>query len=159
TLWQSQHACAACCAQCAVAIDGDLDVGRLQAALQRIVDRHQILRTAFRSAPGAGMPIQVVGRGGLEWREIDVRAAGAAGEATAIDRQMEEDGRTAFDLIQGPLLRTHLLCFGPSRHVLMLCLPPLCTDSRTLANLVTEMRWGYEGALGGEVLQYAEYSD
>ena len=46
--------------QCAVRIDGGLDVERLEAAIEEVVRRQEILRTTFRSLPGMTIPLQVI---------------------------------------------------------------------------------------------------
>ena len=45
-------------AQCAVALSGPLDRQRLRAALADTVERHPILRTAFRHLPGISAPLR-----------------------------------------------------------------------------------------------------
>src|SRR5215212_3139402 len=53
---------------CAVALEGVLDEGLLAQALQRVIDRHEILRTEFRSLPGMHFPVQVIGEPGpAQW--------------------------------------------------------------------------------------------
>ena len=70
-LWLLQQESPAFCAQCAILIDGPLDHDRLQQALQRIISRHEILRTTFHRRPGIKIPIQVVSESILpSWREV-----------------------------------------------------------------------------------------
>src|SRR3712207_8491337 len=38
--------------QCAILIEGSLNEAALREALRRVIDRHEILRTAFHSRPG-----------------------------------------------------------------------------------------------------------
>ena len=59
-LWSIQRELGTTFARCSVAIDGPLDVPRLEAALQRLLERHSILRTSFCSVPGVPVPLQVV---------------------------------------------------------------------------------------------------
>src|SRR5258708_2127383 len=47
-------------AQCAVMIQGRLDIELLDCALRRIIDRHEILRTTFHRHPGIRIPVQVI---------------------------------------------------------------------------------------------------
>ncbi|WP_437649310.1 amino acid adenylation domain-containing protein [Sorangium sp. So ce362] len=59
-------------ATCVVALEAEPDIAALERRLQTIVERHEILRTAFRAAPGLAYPLQVVGP-----------AAGALADGTA----------------------------------------------------------------------------
>ena len=43
-----------------ISIVGDLDPGVLRRALDKLVERHEILRTAFQSVPGVTIPLQVI---------------------------------------------------------------------------------------------------
>ncbi|MGH8770785.1 MAG: condensation domain-containing protein, partial [Burkholderiales bacterium] len=59
-------------AQCMLMLAGDLNTEALRRAFERIVARHQILRTRFRSLPGMAIPLQVVGDGAAPWEAIDL---------------------------------------------------------------------------------------
>jgi hypothetical protein len=45
---------------CVISITGNLDLERLQLALQTVVARHEILRTCFCCLPGMTIPVQVI---------------------------------------------------------------------------------------------------
>ncbi|MGH8545412.1 MAG: condensation domain-containing protein [Gammaproteobacteria bacterium] len=47
-------------ARCEFAIEGELDARRLERALQRVVERHEILRMEFRSIFGMTSALQIV---------------------------------------------------------------------------------------------------
>src|SRR5262245_12670126 len=59
-LWSSQSDLGTTSARCTVAIDGPLEAPRLTTALQRLLERHSILRTSFCSVTGVPVPLQVV---------------------------------------------------------------------------------------------------
>lgn len=44
-----------------VRVEGELERSLLERAVERVVTRHEILRTTFRSLPGVSVPLQVVG--------------------------------------------------------------------------------------------------
>src|SRR5690349_2528563 len=48
-------------AQCSWLLEGPLDQARLRAALNALVERHEILRTSFQSLPDVLLPVQVIG--------------------------------------------------------------------------------------------------
>src|SRR5690348_14764733 len=61
-LWSLQQNADECGfrAQCVIALEGLLDSQALEAALNKIISRHEILRTAFRRLPGMSLPLQVI---------------------------------------------------------------------------------------------------
>src|SRR5689334_19851933 len=46
--------------RCEVSVAGALDLNRLERAIERVVDEHEILRTTFPLLPGMTVPVQVV---------------------------------------------------------------------------------------------------
>src|SRR4051794_34183348 len=62
-LWQqmNQHGAAAFHSAIRVSVRGSLDQALLQQAWLRLVQRHEVLRTTFSSAPGLELPLQVIG--------------------------------------------------------------------------------------------------
>ena len=114
-------------AQCSILIEGSLDVQVLEGALQRVFERHEILRTYFQSAPGANAPVQVVSAEGMaRIDKSDLSDCDRAQQAESIDRLYREMGDLAFDLGKGSLVRMSLLRLSPDRHVSW-TLPPELT--------------------------------
>ena len=59
----------------AISMAGKVDVGRIRAAVQGLVDRHEILRTSFQRRTGMKFPFQVVNeRADLSWTDKIGRA-------------------------------------------------------------------------------------
>ncbi len=56
-------------AQCAILIEGSLDLRVLKAILRDISDRYEILRTGFRCSPGTNLPLQAVNEQSAPWIE------------------------------------------------------------------------------------------
>ena len=54
-----RHGAAIYCSQCVVRIEGRLDKQILRQAIENVVQRHEILRTSFRTLPNMDMPVQV----------------------------------------------------------------------------------------------------
>ena len=59
-LWLLQQDNSAHDAQCTIRIKGNVEAAILEAALRKIADRHEILRTVFQKRPGVKIPIQVI---------------------------------------------------------------------------------------------------
>lgn len=150
---------------CEVEIVGPLDPGRLGAALRRTVERHEILRTSFRSLPGMALPLQVVGRAAAVPLAVEdlsqLPAEAARGRLAEIRTRSRE---SPFDLGGGPLLQARLAVLGPGEHRLFLAQPALCADAVSAGLLVAELARSHGGAAGGgeadaEPLQYADLAE
>ena len=151
-------------AQCSILIEGNLDAQILDAALLRVFERHEILRTSFQSAPCASAPVQVVSADYvLRIDRYDLSDCDPARQEAAIDRLYREMGDLVFDLSKGPPIRVSLLTLSPDRHTLLINLSSFCADAASLEYLMREVSRCYSAVLAGEdlsddPLQYADAS-
>ncbi len=145
-----------CCVQGVVHIEGNYDHGLLEAALRRIVENHEILRTTFQTVPGMKMPLQVAcGEPVFMWKECHV-----GGTHSLSDMCMQEQQRE-FQLKNGPSLRCLFVPGGERSCDLVLTLSALCGDAGTLNTLVRELSQQYSvtNPPQPETLQYAQFSE
>jgi len=155
-LWslQERDGAGAYRARCVVTIDGVVDSVRLRAALEKVVRRHEILRTTYRLLPSMGTPLQVV-QERLPFL-FEEENGGAASESLLA-------GSKAIDLSEGPVLVAVLRRLSAGRSSLTLELPALCADRPTLERLLFELSVLSGGARGaeelGDVLQYADVAE
>jgi amino acid adenylation domain-containing protein len=162
-VWRTQNGCASHLAQCAILIEGSLQLETLRRAVSGIVERHEILRTRFVKSPGIKLPFQVVMDGAQpDWETEDWTALAPAQQIAKIDCLLEEQQRIRPDLERAPLLHFALRRLTERSHVLVITLPSLAADSDTLDILLREIARSYDGCLTaheppGEVLQYADY--
>src|SRR4030095_4345521 len=98
----------------AMRIRSALDSGALRRALQKIVDRHDTLRTTFISLEGE--PRQRVSQE-LEVLLPETDASGWSDEF--LDDYLAIEAHRPFNLEQGPLLRVSLLTRSPQDHILL----------------------------------------
>jgi len=133
--------------QFAVAVDGPADAERLEAAWQRVVDRHPVLRTSV-VWEGVKEPIQVV------HRELPVRMARHGWEGTdpgVLEGRFEafREGlrNRPFDLRRPPLIRLDLVRLGPERHRLIGTFHHILLDAWSVQILLAELLALYGGRL------------
>jgi len=163
-LWKLQQESNAYHAQCAILIEGDLKRAALEEALQKVIDRHEILRTTFHRRPGIKIPIQVVGRSTLsDLPYTDLSELSEPAQQAWIEQQFKQKG-VPFDYAQGPVLRLALLAISKHRHLLLMNSPSLCADDASLKILIHEISRCYGCVLTGEelpdeTLQYADLSE
>ncbi len=131
-------------AQCAVLIEGSLNLQVLRAALQDVSDRYEILRTTFRCPDGMNIPLQVVNEESApSIEEYNLSTWDPLRQEAEIEALFQEVGRVPFDLANGPVLRISLLILAAERHMLLVNAPSLCADAASLSILVREISRRY----------------
>jgi amino acid adenylation domain-containing protein/non-ribosomal peptide synthase protein (TIGR01720 family) len=136
----------ACVVRCAVAVEGALSREALAAALARVVARHEILRTAYHRQPGIDVPLQVIdARGAAPSLTFeDATGLDPRERAALVSSRYEQLAAATFDYARPTQLAAHLVAESPEKHVLLLSLPALAADARTLGNLVRELAAAYK---------------
>ncbi|MFF3767584.1 amino acid adenylation domain-containing protein [Streptomyces sp. NPDC001922] len=150
--------------QVLVTVDGDLDRGRLTAALETVVARHEILRSTYWQVPGVRTALLVVhDAAGLRPHatETDLRDMDEETQRHRIRATARAQWALPYGESGGPVVRTVLLRLGPRRHALLLTTTALAADSRTLHLLADELADAYAGrpAVPGAPLQYTQYAE
>ena len=122
----------------AVRMTGQLDVDALTRTMSEVVRRHEVLRTTFSNQdgqplqvirPAEPLPLELVDLGDLDAAE---REAAAVELADCLRGQ-------AFDLAEGPLLRTKLLRLGEWEHVVVLVMHHMISDLWSMGVLIREV--------------------
>jgi amino acid adenylation domain-containing protein/non-ribosomal peptide synthase protein (TIGR01720 family)/FkbM family methyltransferase len=160
-LWllQQSDTGAAYRAQCAVVLKGNLHPQLLEEALATVVERHEILRTSFRSQPGMFLPLQVITNRAPELRRIDLSNVPLHEQQTCVEELFASAGRKTSDLERDALLDLALVILSPVEHVLLISVPSLCSDQASLGQLVREIKRAYANEESSELpVQYAVVS-
>ncbi|RSZ55030.1 hypothetical protein EJB06_31625, partial [Massilia atriviolacea] len=136
-----------------------LDSAALQAALDRIVARHESLRTSFRTIDGEA--VQVIG-------DVDQGFALAHADLRGMDGHeaaLAEEARAPFDLATGPLIRGRLLRVGDDEHILLVTQHHIISDGWSMGVLVREVSALYAAFSAQQAdplpplaIQYADYA-
>lgn len=150
--------------QGAVFVEGILDIETLEVALHTIINRHEILRTTFKSSLGEIIPCQVISDSNLlPIYQQDLSALTPLEQEIEIAAIWQKMSQLPFDFAQAPNLEVLLIILSPQKHLLLLSLPSLCADRVTLKNLVDEISYYYRECpkeqLQHESMQYADYSE
>ena len=150
-------------ARCTVLIEGQLNVKSVRLAIEKVIERHEILRTTFQRIPGMDTPLQVINESGrLGLCEYELSHLDAEHQQARLESLFQQLGQS-FDLEESPTLQTALVSLSPFKHVLMFALPSLCADRISFENLTSEISLTYAACLRGEVvedepMQYADVS-
>ena len=118
-------------------LSGELDRYALKRALDRIVWRHEALRTSFQ--PAGGQPVQRIAAAdsGFELQEHDI--TGHRDAASELERRMREEASRRFDLERGPLIRGQLIRLAAQEHVLLIIMHHIVSDGWSMGVLTNEL--------------------
>ncbi|MGP4086244.1 amino acid adenylation domain-containing protein [Streptomyces sp. KR55] len=126
-----------------VDLAGDVHPAALRAAVQRLLDRHPLLRAAFHQLPD-GRIVQLIGeRVELPWRYADLSGLDAERQAAAAVEVAREEWAAGFDLAVPPLLRAALIRYGAERSQLVLTLHHIVVDGWSVSLLMRGLLNGY----------------
>ena len=147
-----------------VSLVGPLRVDALRGALDRLVERHETLRTRFEEIEGA--PVQRIDPARpFVLLEHDLRADAPEEAARALSALQTEEAATPFDLVAGPLVRGRLIRLADDRHVLLLTMHHIVSDGWSLAVLARELEALYSALARGEAdplpplpVQYVDFT-
>ncbi|WP_246653500.1 non-ribosomal peptide synthetase [Nonomuraea guangzhouensis] len=140
-----------------IRLSGDLDREALQAAVDDLADRHEVLRTVFRESdgqayqhvlPASPIPVELVTTTEEELPDL-----------------LAEDIRVPFDLAEEPPVRCRLYRTGPDEHVLLLLVHHIAGDGMSMMPLSADFATAYAARLEGRgpgweplPVQYADYT-
>ena len=148
----------------ALRLHGQLDVASMQAALARIVDRHEILRTRFIKT-AEGIFGEVVDAPSPLIIETHLAQDGSIAAEEALHRHLAQVTCMPFRLDQCPLLRVQVIHVGHESAVLLIVMHHIVSDQwsfaeigRELASLYSELRNGTGPTLASMPIQYADYA-
>ncbi|MGV0804438.1 amino acid adenylation domain-containing protein [Mycolicibacterium setense] len=143
-------------------INGALDLGALDAALDDVITRHESLRTVFRDVDGVPSQKVLPAQPGL-WRRggpamVQVAEDDLASELTALA------GYT-FDLASEIPIRAQIYALGPERFVLGIVLHHIAFDGWSMAPMARDVSEAYRSRTLGQApawsplpVQYADYT-
>ncbi|MGH8442730.1 MAG: amino acid adenylation domain-containing protein [Nevskiaceae bacterium] len=142
---------------------GRLDATALRRALDRIVARHEVLRTTFHAIDGEPTQRIAAEDVGFTLRTHDFSDRTDAEQAA--QRLISDAFDAPFDLMAGPLIRGDLVRVGPDDHVLLIMMHHIVMDAWSLALLQQELQALYAAYVSGGddplpplALHYADYA-
>ncbi|WP_080497089.1 non-ribosomal peptide synthetase [Bacillus wiedmannii] len=134
----------------AVLIEGELNRERFETTLQRLIQRHEGLRTSFDNKKG-----EIVQR---VHDKADIKLGISQAEEHEIPELMKQFVRP-FDLSQAPLLRCQLVATAQNKHVLLFDMHHIISDGVSLSIFTQDFIDLYEGKDLPELeIQYKDFS-
>ncbi len=162
-LWQLDPQSSAYTIPGALRLRGELDETALRHSFERLIERHESLRTRFYERDGQAMQ-RIDASATFDLQLIDLSDL-PTDQREARARQIREDqARTRFDLEKGPLLWVTLVHLDDQEHQLLVTMHHIIADGWSLNILIDEFARLYAAAAQGLVaeltplpLQYADY--
>jgi amino acid adenylation domain-containing protein len=141
-------------------LSGPLDHAALRTAMERIMARHDALRTRFNTtgetmtiSPDTSCPCLIVDA-----------AQGDGSPDETLNAYLHSDALTPFDLVEGPPIRARLFKLSETVHVLALTVHHIICDGWSINVIVTELAEIYASLRErrqpnlGAVLPFSEYA-
>ena len=163
-LWALQQTLGTAWVQGTLKIRGMLDSIRLERAVGAATAKHEAFRTLFCREPGVKVPLQViVEKSKPAWETVELHAEDAAAQSAKWKELLEEHRCQTIDWERGPLVRCALCRLSGREHWLLISLPAMCADARTLHNFADEIAAGYDTVEqhepNDEPVQYAQFAE
>jgi len=164
-LWLWQQESVVFQARCMFEIEGPLDLNIFREGLRMVIERHEILHTFFHYQTDLNLPLQIIGAPSApEWQVEDLSERSSTEQQQRIEEVFMAQDAPLFDLEKGPLVRLEILRLAARRHVMLLTLPSLCADNRTIKNMVHELGLCYDACVRSvndlpQPTQYVQFSE
>ena len=121
----------------ALRLSGELNIQALRSAFDRIVFRHEALRTTFRRVED--VPVQHIAAAdcGFSLQEHDLSCDSQT--ALALAQRTRGEASQPINLEDGPLFRGQLIRMSESEHVLLLTMHLIVSDGWSIGLLLNEL--------------------
>lgn len=147
-----------------VRLIGPVNVVALQASINEIVRRHEVLRTTFDTIND--VPAQIISQQlSLSIPVTDLRPLPLPEREAAARQAVNEEAKRPFDLIHDPLVRASLLRMENEEYVLLFTIHHAVSDDWSMGVFVKELVICYQAFLSGQPaplpalpIQYADYA-
>ncbi|MBE9212893.1 amino acid adenylation domain-containing protein [Plectonema cf. radiosum LEGE 06105] len=127
----------------ALQISGELDILVLEASFQEIINRHEVLRTAFFTVEGKPVA-QLLSINEFQLQIIDLTNLTELIQQEKVKLIATEEAQEPFQLDKPPLLRVKLLRLNSQSHVILITLHHIIADGWSMGVLVKEVALIYQ---------------
>src|SRR6185369_10813960 len=141
---------------------GPFNLNAIKVAVNKLVERHEVLRTTFspegdyqRIRPFVGVQIPLV-----DFSHFD-----GDKQLAEVDEWIAQEVQQPFDLVEGPLLRVRVLKLEPEYHYVVITTHHLITDGHSYGVLLKELSALYAAECQGvpcelpPMMQFSEYAE
>jgi len=142
----------------AMRVRGALDVEHLSAALDALVDRHELLRTRFVERAGAPVAVTMPAQP-VTLERLTLAPVHAAEREAELIETLRHAASRPFDLANDQLLRATLVEIGDDERALLIVWHHIASDAASADILMSELAALYAGAALPELsLRYTDFA-
>jgi amino acid adenylation domain-containing protein len=148
----------------AVRLSGVINIAALQRAVDKIIRRHEVLRTTFATIDGEPLPV-FVSDIDTSVEVVDLTRYETAAADTESRRLVNAAALQPFDLVHGPLIRTKLLRLSDRESIFIVTMHHIVSDGWSLLLFFKELSTLYDAMVDGDMsplsdlpVQYADYA-
>ncbi|YAF98108.1 MAG: amino acid adenylation domain-containing protein [Nodularia sp. CChRGM 3473] len=148
--------------QCAVLITGNINYPTLEAALHKIVAKHEIFRTSFQTLNSMDIPLQVIhDEAKYSINYYNFTDLEEEKQNLEIQKIFQQNNSHVFDWRNANSLNICLITLLSNKHILLIAVPAICADVLSMHNLVGEISETYTACLNQQELseQPLQYAD
>lgn len=117
-------------------ITGELNVDALLRSFNKLIDRHEALRTTFNSS---GEFQEIAATGSIEIPITDLSSLDEVERANELNSMLAREADEVLDLISGTLMRVQVVKLGIDTHALILVAHHIICDGWSFAVLLSEL--------------------
>ncbi|MBN3493861.1 non-ribosomal peptide synthetase [Vibrio neptunius] len=138
-------------------IDHEFEQDRVERALTKMVNNHDIFGTTIRVVDGE--PYQCIdNQPSFDFGFDDITAMPEADKNQWVMRVAREEGRKNFDLTKGPLFRWRMAKTQPGEYIIMLTFHHIISDGWTVSLCFKEFMGTYFGQTVDHAAQFTDYA-
>ncbi len=124
----------------AVRLDGHLDITALEQSIRAIAQRHETLRTCFKTINGKPvLVIHPLSVNHYQFSIINLQKLPEEKQSEQVQHLTDIEAQRPFDIQQGPLFRTTLIQLNAEQHVFLMTIHHIITDGWSMGILVQEL--------------------
>ena len=146
-------------------LHGELNTNALESSINKIIDRHDIMRTTF-VVQDLDAVQYIHTDSPLTLTTADLTALSSSRQKEEVTRLAGKEASHSFDLTHLPLIRLLLIQLGRQEHVLIITLHHMISDGWSMGILSRELEILYRGSLHNDPsplpeppIQYADFAE
>ncbi len=148
--WQLDEQSTAYNMPTAIILEGDLDLLKIEQAINGLIERHEALRTSFELVNNE--PVQKI------HKKINIHINYSEAKEENL-KELAEQFRKPFDLSKAPLLRVNLLKFEAKKYLLLFDMHHIISDGVSSSILIRDFGYLYQDKNLPQLrIQYKDYA-
>ncbi|MBF4488253.1 condensation domain-containing protein, partial [Flavobacterium sp. CSZ] len=141
----------------ALTIKGQIDFSVFENSFRKLINRHEILRTYFKTNKEGELRQYIVPAGGVEFKINYVDFTNKGKSESSIEEYIQNLNNQEFNFEQAPLLRASLIKLTENEHVFFFSRHHIISDGWSSAIISNEIIQGYNILIKGEEFTLPEF--